>query len=98
MTPEKRVARKPHFCAYCNAQIAKGEMHRAWTWAEDDRLSSNHAHEQCAVMANVVFHYEDGRFEWPEFRQECAERWPGAAGFPWTASPPPSATPPAPSP
>lgn len=90
------VARKPHFCAYCNAAIPKGEKHCAWTWADEGRLSSLHAHERCAKMANRIFRHEGGRFdpnEWREFRDECDFLYPNEV-FPWQGEPcAPAATP-----
>lgn len=86
-------ARKPHVCAYCNATIPKGEKHRAWTWAEDGRLSSLHAHEQCDTMGERVYFPGDDIGDWWEFREECEYVFPDG-DFPWKREPcAPDATP-----
>jgi hypothetical protein len=94
---ETRTARKPHVCAYCHAQIAKGEKYRAWTWRDLGRLFSERAHNACVSAGGSIYYPGDSIGDWEEFREECEARWPDER-FPWTLNPPSPATPPAPSP
>ena len=53
--PEKRKARKPHRCSWCDEMIKKGELHEAWTMFDDGRADTVRVHIECGEAIQDVY-------------------------------------------